>query len=261
MRADHGLIALVAGHLAARADLDLGHHGQTVLVGVQAQDTVTEHFGQHRNDGLGKVDAEAAAVGLAVERRAGLDQGRHVGDGHRQGVAAPGLLDADRVVEVARMAAIDREQNPLAQVAPALELGFQIDGRGKCGLGEHLGREFPGQAVLDGHVRQLAAGVFGQDQDFLDRGLDLALLAAGLGLFEPRHHDVAWPRTFLAAGRHDDAVGEGADRPDFAHPALLREMAGHGAERPFQDGGDMALVALAVAAAGHLDRVAVDGAV
>ena len=70
---------------------------------------------------LGEIDRRAALVGLAIERAALLDVVRHVGDVHAEPeVAVRQPLDRDRIVEIARVLAVDRDGRHLAEVgAPA----------------------------------------------------------------------------------------------------------------------------------------------
>ena len=81
-------------------------------VGLQAGQAVGDDLRQHRNHAVGQIDARAAVVGLAVERRLGPHEVRHVGDVHAQPpVAVVGLRQRDRVVEIAGVDRIDRDRD------------------------------------------------------------------------------------------------------------------------------------------------------
>ena len=95
---------------------ELDEHGLGVAhpVGLQAGQAVGDDLRQHRNHAVGQVDARAALVGLAVERRAGPHEVRHVGDVHAQPPVPLGrFLQRDRVVEVAGVDRIDRDGHQL----------------------------------------------------------------------------------------------------------------------------------------------------
>ena len=71
---------------------------------------------QHRRNAPRDVRRERAPRGAVVERRAGADEPRHVGDMH-PGADAVGLApERERVVEVLRRVGIDRVGEQVAQV-------------------------------------------------------------------------------------------------------------------------------------------------
>ena len=76
---------------------------------------------QHRRDQAGHVGRERALGGAAVERRAGRDEVRDVGDVHPGAHAVALADDRDRVVEVLRRVRVDREGVEVAQVGAPLE--------------------------------------------------------------------------------------------------------------------------------------------
>ena len=85
---------------------------------------VRELLGQHRDHLVGDVHARAARERLVVERGAGPHVVRDVGDVHAD-LDEPAVqgLDADRVVEVLRVLAVDRVHELAAQIESAFAVG------------------------------------------------------------------------------------------------------------------------------------------
>ena len=96
-----------------------------VLARPQRAQIVRQRLGQHRHDAVGEIDRVAAPRRLAVERAAGRDIGRDIGDrdddvpAARVGRVRIGL-GPDRVVEIARVLAVDRDQREVAQIGAAV---------------------------------------------------------------------------------------------------------------------------------------------
>ena len=87
--------------------------------GHQRAPVVGQRLGQHRHDAVGEIDRVAAPVGGAVERLVGPHVPGDVGDGDQQAPAAGMVrvgLGEHRVVEVARILAVDGDQRRVAQV-------------------------------------------------------------------------------------------------------------------------------------------------
>ena len=102
-------------------DPHLGHQHRPVLLRHQRAPVVGERLGQHGHDPVGEIDRGAAAVGGAVERLVGPHVPGDVGDGDQQAPAAGMVrvgLGEHRVVEVARVLAVDGDQRRVAQVEP-----------------------------------------------------------------------------------------------------------------------------------------------
>ena len=71
------------------------------------------------------IDRSAPAEGLAVERAAGRDVMGHISDVHAQAqMAVFQMLERDRVVKVARVVAVDREDCQIAQIKAARRFGW-----------------------------------------------------------------------------------------------------------------------------------------
>ena len=113
-------------------------------------------LGQHRHHPVGKVGRVAPAPRLAVERAAGTDIGRDVGDRHPDHVAAGigGIvvgLGVDRVVVVAGVGRVDGDEGQRPQVLAGAESERRAAG---LRLGHGRVREVVGDAVLvDGDER------------------------------------------------------------------------------------------------------------
>ena len=75
-------------------------HAQALDLRVERTQAVGELLRQHRNHAAREVHRVAALVGVLVERAAGLDVVRDVGDGDDQAVALALPLAIDGVVEV-----------------------------------------------------------------------------------------------------------------------------------------------------------------
>jgi len=107
--ADRRAVERRLDHLGA-AQLEL--HGQRHASTSRAQraGVVAQRLRQHRLHPPGDVDARGAAVGLAVDGRAGRHEGADVGDVDPDApVLGADRLGADRVVEVARRRRVDGE--------------------------------------------------------------------------------------------------------------------------------------------------------
>ena len=78
---------------------------------------------------LGEIHRRAALVGLLVERAALLDVVRHVRDVHAQPVVPVRQpLQRDRIVEVARVLAVDRHGRDRTEVRAAVDVA-RLDDR------------------------------------------------------------------------------------------------------------------------------------
>ena len=118
---DHAVVHLVAHDLAAAIHLHQARLHQPIDVRIEAAQPGGQLRRKHVDGALGEVHRRAALVGLLVERAAFLHVVRHVGDVHAEPVVAVRQpLDGDRIVEVARVLAVDRDRRHLAEIgAPA----------------------------------------------------------------------------------------------------------------------------------------------
>ena len=95
---------------------DLDGDAAPLDVRAQAAGVVREILRQHGLHTTRDVDGEAALGRIVVERRAGRDVRRHVGDVHPGADAVLVAPQAERVVEVLRLVGIDREREEVAEV-------------------------------------------------------------------------------------------------------------------------------------------------
>ena len=126
--------------LAVAIEIQLGGHAQAVDVRIQRAQAVRQDLGQHRDHAIGEIDRIAAPVGLVVERAARDHVRRHIGDRDQQPPALGRAFTEHRVIEVARVGAIDRDQRGTTQVdTPALRRLRHL-GQQAVDLGQQLVR-------------------------------------------------------------------------------------------------------------------------
>ena len=130
-------------HRAVEARLAVGRHlhghAEPVEARPERAGIVGEVGRQHRRHEPRDVRRERAVRGAAVERRAGADEIRHVGDVH-PGADPVGLApEAERVVEILGAVGIDRDRRQLAQVDTPVE----------ARLGRLVALEVDSRAALD----------------------------------------------------------------------------------------------------------------
>ena len=153
-RADHGAVEAVALEMPFGIDPHFCHQHRPVLLRDQRAPVVGERLGQHGHDPVGEIDRGAAAVGGAVERLVVPHVPGDVGDGDQDAPAAGMVrvgLGEHRVVEVAGVLAVDRDQRRVAQVEALAQGG----GAGALGL-------------LQRRRRELDRDVVGRDRDQAD---------------------------------------------------------------------------------------------
>ena len=103
-------------------ELNEDRMGQAVHRWIETANAVAQSLRQHRNDAIGQINAVAALVRFAVQRRARFHVGGNVGDVDTETPAAAGdSFDIDRVIEVAGIVGIDRDNELVAQIFASLE--------------------------------------------------------------------------------------------------------------------------------------------
>ena len=113
------------------ADFRENRKGQMILVRAQAAKSVAEGFGKHRNNAVRKIDAVSARDRFAVQPAFRGHIMRHVGDVNAHAPSVMYGLHLNRVVEVASIVGIDREDEAAAQILAAFEFlarRFQKEG-------------------------------------------------------------------------------------------------------------------------------------
>jgi hypothetical protein len=169
--ADARALELELHHRAAAVELDVEHQRAAIAVGAERHQALGQGPRQHRHRLPGQVVAGAAPHRLGVERGAGADVVRGVGDGVEQAEAAGAGLDEDRLIEIAGAGAVDGHEG---QPGAIDQLGIVEAGGGQVGgdLGLDRGREGRGQPVGrdqlgEGHGRTLGPA---RDQVTRSRG-------------------------------------------------------------------------------------------
>ena len=130
-----------ARNLAVAVDVQVTGHSGAVDALFQRADISREHLGQHRHHAVGEIDRVAALPRLAVEMATGADVEADIGNrDHRVEPALPVELGPDRVIMVARVSRIDRDNRQVPQVFAGLfgELQF---GRARGFLKRFFGKD------------------------------------------------------------------------------------------------------------------------
>ena len=223
---DDAVVELVAHDRAAPIDLHEARLHQPIDVRVQAAQAGRQLRREHVHGALGKVDRRAALVGLAIERAALLHVVRDVGDVHAEPeVAVRQLLDRDRIVEVARVLAVDRHRRA---------------GRGsRCGRGcrarDTASPSRTASATASGGVRVGNAVLADDDLGVDARRVDVAehfgdaadgAARRGRPARELDDDHLARRRAAFLAGRHEDVHQHAPiERHDVAHAVLVAVVA------------------------------------
>ena len=123
-RAHHRALEAVPALAAVGVDPQMRREAGAVVARLQRAQPVRQRLGQHRHDAVGEIDRIAAPRRLAVERAAGRTYHGDIGDRDDEmpaaGIGRVGVgLGPDRVVEIARVAAVDRDQREVAQIGAA----------------------------------------------------------------------------------------------------------------------------------------------
>ena len=112
---------LVADDVALRRHFHQAGLDEPVDVRLEAAEPGCERLGKHVDRALGKVHRRAALVRLAIERAALLHVVRHVGDVDAQPVVTVRQpLDRNRVVEIARVLAVDGDDDAISKISAPL---------------------------------------------------------------------------------------------------------------------------------------------
>ena len=124
MRMHDGRIELVGLDRALAADHHVGHHHQPVDPRVERAQPVRQLLRQHRDHAPREVHRGRAVLRLGIESRRRPSRSGRRRRSRRSGampLAAADRLAIDRVVEVARVLAVDRDQRHVAQVDAAAQ--------------------------------------------------------------------------------------------------------------------------------------------
>ncbi len=117
------VVELVPHDLAVQVDLHQAGLDEPIDVGIQATESGGELRGKHVHRALGKIHRRAAVVAFAIERAVLMDVVRDVRDVHAEPEVAVGqLLDRDRIVEIARVLAVDRHGGHATEVGASTDV-------------------------------------------------------------------------------------------------------------------------------------------
>ena len=240
--ADDRLDKAVVGQVAVLVQTHQAGERQAQHALVQAADAVGQLLGQHGHHLVGIVHAGGTVKGFVVQLTAGLDVVRHIRNMHAQLKAALRRLgQADGVVDVLGLSAVDGEDGQSAQIHAALTVGL-----GHLGVFQLLG-------LFADLIRETAADVLRIEQS-LGAALGLVGAAKAHGhahavIFLPvaalqdfHSHFVAVLGTALAVAHHPHGDGGAVIGHELQH-ALHTADGAHQIVLFFQHGQDLALVA------------------
>ena len=193
MAEHHRRVELVGMDLAFGVDQHVAHHAQALDTRIERTQSVRELLRQHRDDTAREVDRSGAVIGIHVDRSAGLHIVAHVGNGHQQtpalAAAYLGRLAIHRIVEVARVLAVNGHQRHVPQVHPVAVIRWtDMIGQGTR-LRQRRLRELVRDAVLAHRDLDLHAGIVNLAQHLLDPPHRLAIKGWRFGQFD--HHHLA----------------------------------------------------------------------
>ena len=214
---------------------------------------VRELLGQHGQHAAREVDGGRALARFRIEGRARPHVVAHVRDGDEEPEARAARLGEDRIVEVARVLAVDGDERRRAQVLAPLERRRRHFAPVAARDRERFGRKFVGEAVrgdreLDRRIR--AAAVRQHAQHAPD---GIAVPARLLGDLDDG--EVAMTRGAAGIARHDHALADApVVRRHESDAALEREAARDLRRAPLEHLDDGALRAAAFVAPGDACR-------
>ena len=217
---------LVAHDLAAAIDLHQARLHQPIDVRVEAAQPGRQLRREHVHRALGEIHRRAALVGFAIERAALLHVVRDVGDVHAEPVVAVRqLLDRDRIVEIARVLAVDGHRRHVAEVGAAADVALRRRVAPSAdGLGDRLRRVRVGNAVLPDDD----LGVDARRVDVAEHFGDPADGAARRGrpARQLDDHHLARRRAAFLTRRDEDVHQHAAiERHDVAHAVVVAVVA------------------------------------
>ncbi len=252
--ADDGAVAAIDFHQARLH--------QPIDVRIEAAQAGRQLRGEHVHGPLREVHRRAALVRLPVERPVLGDVARDVRDMHAEPeVPVRQPIDRDRVVEIARVFAVDGDRRPVAEVGPAPAVALAHAGAQPAGLGNRVLTVFVRQVVLVDDDGRVDAGLLEPAQHLDDpsqRG------AGGRRKSGDLHRDHFTRRRAAALAGPDLHVHDQApvERDHESVPRIVDVEAAHdGRRRALEDPHDASLgppVAAGVLDA-HDDAIAVHG--
>ena len=174
----------VAEHLAHFVDVHLASHGQTILTGIQAADTVRQALRQHRQYAVDKINA-CAALSCFLIQHAVL--GNIIADirniNAQQVFVVVNLLYINSIVQVLGILAVDGYDSALTQVTSSGQLTLFNRLRHLARSLQHLIREGQRQIILLDNRQNFQAYITDVAQNLGNLALGLAVLLRPFGNF------------------------------------------------------------------------------
>ena len=175
---------LVAEHLAHFVDMHLAGHGQTVLTGIQAADTVRQTLRQHRQYAVDKINACAALSCFLIQHAV---FGNIIADvrniNAQQVFIIVNLLYVNSIVQVLGILAVDGYDSTLTQVTASGQLALFNRLRHLARSLQHLVRKSQWQIILLDNRQNLQSYITDVAQNLGNLALGLAVLLRPFGNF------------------------------------------------------------------------------
>ena len=175
---------LVAEHLAHFVDMHLAGHGQTVLAGIQAADTVRQTLRQHRQYAVDKINACAALSCFLIQHAVFRNIIADIRNINAQQVfVIVNLLYVNRIVQVLGILAVDGYDSALTQVTASGQLTLFNRLRHLARSLQHLIREGQRQIILLDYRQNFQSYITDVAQNLGNLALGLAVLLRPFGNF------------------------------------------------------------------------------
>ena len=206
MAAHHRRIEFKVLQQTRLADVHVGGEAQSIDLGFERAQMIRQRGRQHRQHTPREVDRGAALARRDIEWRPGADIVADIGDRNDQPKTLLRRLRVDRVVEVARVGAVDGDERQGPQVDAALGLARINTLAVTLGLDQRITREIHGQRMardraLTSHLER----PFGiQAASDLGGGALMTVRITG----DPRDHPVPGAGFPRHAGRDQAAEAE-----------------------------------------------------
>ena len=141
-------VHLLAADLAARIDHELDDQRRAIDVRKERREIVREALGEHRKDGEARVERRRRARGVLVDRAVLRHEGVDVGDADQNAnVAVRQALAHLDLIEIARLAVVDRRPEERTQIALAVDEGGLVAGE-RSDLGDDVALEVGVEPVV-----------------------------------------------------------------------------------------------------------------
>ena len=163
--------------------------GQPNDIRIQTADAIAQALRQHRDDPIDEVNAVSAPQRLAIERATRHDVGRDVRDVNSEfPLATRELLDVDRIVEIACVVGVNRDDEFAPQILALLKTTRVDRIRDLVRLGQHFRRELERKIVLPDDREHVDAGIGSPAEEFDDFAFGIHVTR--LPRFQPNDHFV-----------------------------------------------------------------------